>query len=434
MSESALSSPVWPVGALCQAIGKALEAHFNPLRVAGEISGFTRAASGHCYFSLKDVNGQLRCAMFRRAASQLTQLPRDGDRVEVSGRIGVYEPRGELQFIVENLQRAGQGSLFEQFLERKQRLEAQGLFDVARKRAPMAMPRGIGIVTSLGAAALHDVVTTLQRRVPHLPIVLVPASVQGEQAAAELVRALQQLYRAATDGSLDALGSPIDTILLVRGGGAMEDLWAFNDELLAHTLAASPLPVITGIGHETDFTIADFVADVRAPTPTAAAELVCLSTVAALGALSELDNRLRLAAQRCQDRQAQSLDRLAARLGRLSVAVDRQQARLRGLAQGLQHALRLQLQQRQSALQRQPERLSASVQRALVQQRSALEVAQLHLQALDPALVLGRGYAWLSDQQGRALTSVAHIQAGQTLRAALRDGCAELTALSTKQN
>ena len=431
MPEFNSQSPVWPVGALCQAIGQALEAQFNPLRVAGEISGFARAASGHCYFSLKDVNGQLRCAMFRRAASQLVQLPRDGERVEVSGRLGIYEPRGELQFIVESLQRAGQGSLFEQFLERKQRLEAEGLFDPARKRAPRALPRGIGIVTSLGAAALHDVVTTLQRRVPHLPIVLVPASVQGEQAAPELVRALQQLYRAATQGMLEV---PIDTILLVRGGGAMEDLWAFNDELLARTLAASPVPVITGIGHETDFTIADFVADLRAPTPTAAAEMACVSTASALDVLREFENRLLLAQQRMLDRQAQALDRLAARLGRLSLAVDRQQARLRVLAHGLQHGMRLQLQRQLHALERNQVQHRAAVQRALTRQHSGLEQAQLRLQALDPALVLGRGYAWLSDTQGQALTCLAQLTVGQTVRATLRDGSAELTALSTKPN
>ena len=170
---------VWAVGALCRAVADALEARFNPVAVRGEISGFSRASSGHCYFSLKDQSGQLRCAMFRRAAGLLDFMPRDGDQVEVRGRLGLYEPRGDLQLIVESLRRAGQGALFEQFLQRKAKLEAEGLFDAARKRPLPAMPRSIGLVTSLGAAALHDVVTALRRRVPHIPVVLSPAPVQG---------------------------------------------------------------------------------------------------------------------------------------------------------------------------------------------------------------------------------------------------------------
>src|SRR6478736_3898538 len=184
---------VWAVGALCRAVADALDARFNPVSVRGEISGFSRAASGHCYFSLKDESGQLRCAMFRRAASLLDFSPRDGDQVEVRGRLAVYEPRGDLQLLVESLQRAGQGALFEQFLQRKARLEAQGLFDSPRKRPLPAMPRAIGIVTSLGAAALHDAVSALRRRVPHIPVVLAPAAVQGAGAPAELVRSLQGL-------------------------------------------------------------------------------------------------------------------------------------------------------------------------------------------------------------------------------------------------
>ncbi|MDE2419474.1 MAG: exodeoxyribonuclease VII large subunit, partial [Burkholderiales bacterium] len=262
---------VWQVGALCRAIADALDGRFNPVTVSGEISGFSRAASGHCYFVLKDESGQLRCAMFRRAASLLNFSPKDGERVEIRGRLGVYEPRGELQLIVESMSRAGQGTLFEQFLQLKEKLEREGLFDPQRKRALPAMPRGIGVVTSLGAAALHDVVTALQRRVPHISVVLAPASVQGDGAPRELVDALQSLYALVGDSGQAV---HIDVVLLVRGGGSMDDLWAFNDEQLARTIAASPVPVVSGVGHETDFTIADFVADLRAPTPTAAAELV----------------------------------------------------------------------------------------------------------------------------------------------------------------
>ncbi|MFO0490231.1 MAG: exodeoxyribonuclease VII large subunit, partial [Curvibacter sp.] len=258
---------IWQVGALCRAIADALDTRFNPVAVRGEISGFSRAASGHCYFTLRDEAAQLRCAMFRRAASLLDFSPGDGELVELRGRLGIYEARGDLQLIVESMTRAGQGAWFEQFLRLKGRLEAEGLFDPARKRKPPLMPRAIGVVTSLGAAALHDVVTTLQRRVPNIPVLIAPAPVQGSSAPAAIVAALQQLYGLAQRGRLDV-------ILLVRGGGSLEDLWAFNDEVLARAVFQSPVPLVSGVGHETDFTIVDFVADLRAPTPTAAAELV----------------------------------------------------------------------------------------------------------------------------------------------------------------
>jgi exodeoxyribonuclease VII large subunit len=200
LNSAALTPRIWQVGALCRAIADALEARFNPVAVRGEVSGFSRASSGHCYFSLKDESGQIRCAMFRRAASSLDFAPRDGELVEVRGRLGVYEPRGDLQLIVESMSRAGQGAWFEQFLKLKAKLDAEGLFDAARKRSLPIMPRGIGLVTSLGAAALHDVMTALQRRVPHIPVVLAPASVQGNSAPAELVQALSNLYLLTQQG------------------------------------------------------------------------------------------------------------------------------------------------------------------------------------------------------------------------------------------
>ncbi|MEG1202686.1 MAG: exodeoxyribonuclease VII large subunit, partial [Comamonas sp.] len=223
---------VWEVGALCRAVADALAARFNPVLVRGELSGFSRAASGHCYFNLKDANGQIRCAMFKRAAQSLGFNPRDGELVEVVGKLGVYEQRGDLQLIVEDMRRAGQGALFEQFLRLKAQLESEGLFAAERKRPLPLMPRGIGVVTSLGAAALHDVVTALRRRVPQLPVVLVPALVQGGQAAPSMVDALQKLYllaqsQKAFDAGLSdkAPAVAIDAILVVRGGGSLEDLW-----------------------------------------------------------------------------------------------------------------------------------------------------------------------------------------------------------------
>ena len=430
---------VWPVGALCRAIADALESRFNPVAVAGEITGFSRAASGHCYFSLKDASGQLRCAMFRRAASLLDFVPRDGEKVEVRGRLGVYEPRGELQLIVESLTRAGQGSLFEQFLQLKAKLEAQGLFDAAHKRALPAMPRAIGLVTSLGAAALHDVVTALQRRVPHIPVLIAPASVQGDNAPRELVQALQKLYALTQPGpgagSGTAMGtSPIDVILLVRGGGAMEDLWAFNDEQLAHTIAASPVPIISGVGHETDFTIADFVADLRAPTPTAAAELVSASTESFMRELAETEARLRLSMGRYLEREAQHVDHLAARIGRPSGAMGRQRGELAVQQQRMQHALGRDVQSRQSVLSAMQLNLPRAMQLAQQRLQASCDRAELRLQALDPALILQRGYAWLTREDGQPVTTVAQISVGQSLSATLADGAVDLSVRGVRRN
>ena len=416
---------VWPVGALCRAIADALESRFNPVAVAGEITGFSRAASGHCYFSLRDASGQLRCAMFRRAAGMLDFAPRDGEKVEVRGRLGVYEPRGELQLIVESMSRAGQGSLFEQFLQLKAKLEAQGLFAPDRKRSLPEMPRAIGVVTSLGAAALHDVVTALQRRVPHIPVVIAPASVQGEQAARELVQALESLY---------ALAQPIDVILLVRGGGAMEDLWAFNDEQLAHTIAASPVPVICGVGHETDFTIADFVADLRAPTPTAAAELVSASTESYLRALEILQTRLARSVTHCLDREAQQVDHLAARIGRPSGVLARHSGQLASLQQSMRHVMQRTMLQRGSALTMHGQNLPRAVQQRLRQLHEGLGRAELRLQASDPALILQRGYAWLTRENGKPVSSVSQVSLGQALTATLADGTVDLQVQNVRLN
>ena len=416
---------VWQVGALCRAIADALQARFNPVSVAGEITGFSRPASGHCYFSLKDEAGQIRCAMFRRVAGQIDFSPQEGDQVEVFGRIGVYEPRGELQLIVEGMRRAGQGTLFEQFLQLKAKLQQEGLFDAARKRKLVPLPRGIGLVTSLGAAALHDVVHALRRRVPHLPVVVAPASVQGEAAPAELMRALQSLYDLSS-GSTSLGRVPIDVILLVRGGGAMEDLWAFNHEQLARTIARSPVPVVCGVGHETDFTIADFVADLRAPTPTAAAELVCEPVQVWSSVVQSYDVRMTDALQRYADRQSQRLDRVSARMGRPSALTAAHRAELLVRERRMQQAMRLRVQAQSAVLEGYRRALPQARNRALQRQQEAVDRAALRLGLLDPALVLQRGYAWLQDPQGRTLSKVAQAQPGLRVRATLVDGTVEM--------
>ena len=408
---------VWPVGALLRAIADSLESRFNPVSVNGEITGFSRAASGHCYFSLKDGQGQVRCAMFRRAASLIDFSPADGQLVELRGRLGVYEPRGELQLIVESLQQAGKGNLFEQFLLLKAKLEAEGLFKPDCKRPLPSMPRAIGVVTSLGAAALHDVVTALQRRVPHIPVIIYPASVQGSQAAPELRQAMIIARQRAE----------VDVLLLVRGGGAMEDLWAFNDEALARLIAASPVPVISGVGHETDFTIADFCADVRAPTPTAAAELCAQSQSVWLGVLGLIFSRLQDGVDRALQSHAQRLDRAASRVSRPSHLVTRQQARLDRLAQAMTHAARAQLNGNAVSLRAREAGVPQLIKRSLMVASQRLERAQLRLQLLDPKLVLMRGYAWLADLDGVPVASASATRTGQALRATLADGEVDLT-------
>ena len=418
-----LKPRVWQVGALCRAVADALDARFNPVAVRGEISGFSRASSGHCYFSLKDESGQIRCAMFRRAASVLDFPPRDGELVEVRGRLGVYEARGDLQLIVESMSRAGQGALFEQFLRLRAKLDAEGLFASERKKPLPMMPRAIGVVTSLGAAALHDVVTALRRRVPHIPVVIAPAAVQGTNAPQELIQALVSLYQRCD------MEPVVDVILLVRGGGSMEDLWAFNDEQLARTLILSPVPVVCGVGHETDFTIADFVADLRAPTPTAAAELVAQPREVWLGALEGINKRLQDAVFRHVDRQAQRLDLTASRLGRPSSLVARQNLRLASSSQRLESAARLFLQKKRQRLTALPTALPEANQRGLTRKSDRLHQAALRLGLLDPSLVLRRGYAWLSDEQGMAITSVKQTHADQQLKATLADGEVDMKVL-----
>ena len=435
-SKLPVNSPqIWQVGALCRAIADALDARFNPVAVRGEVTGFSRASSGHCYLSLKDESGQIRCAMFRRAALLLDFSPRDGELVEVRGRLDVYGPRGDLQLIIESMSRAGQGALFEQFLKVKAKLEAEGLFDGARKRAVPLQPRGIGIVTSLGAAALHDVATALQRRVPHIPVVLAPASVQGANAAAEVKQALLDLYRFSDGNQVAGQGSlpitsdaiTVDVILLVRGGGSIEDLAAFNDESLARAIAASPVPVITGIGHETDFTIADFCADLRAPTPTAAAELVAQPASVWLNLLQSAQERLQAASTRVTDTLHQRLDTAAQRMGRPSGLSAKARVEMTAHAHQLNASVQHFAKRKSQNLLLLALSHSQSARRGLAHHHEQLERLSLRLGLLDPSLVLQRGYAWLEDAQGRTVTRVRQTHPGQALRATLADGTVDVT-------
>ena len=397
------------------------------MAVKGEISGFSRAASGHCYFNLKDESGQIRCAMFKRAASALGFMPKDGEMVELRGKLGVYEARGDLQLVVETMQRAGQGDLFAQFLKLKANLEAEGLFDPSRKRDIPAHPRAIGVITSLGAAALHDVVSALQRRVPHIPVIVAPASVQGINAPSELLQSLKRLVSwqgTEAKASSNVPGQPmvIDVILMVRGGGSMEDLWAFNDEALVRAVASCPIPIISGVGHETDFTLTDFVADLRAPTPTAAAEMVAMEGAQLLADCQLLQNALSDALTTSLDRMSQRLDWIANRLGRPSSRLKDQTARLMRMHQSLQYGFKSQVQVQKQMLSRHAEHLPRLLQQNLQLQHQRNLNMGTRLGLLDPHLVLERGYAWLTDETGRALTHASDFQANQSVTASLADG------------
>jgi exodeoxyribonuclease VII large subunit len=393
----------WTVGALCLAITDALQARFNPVRVRGELSSLTRAASGHWYFTLKDAQGQLRCAMFKHAASRVTFQPADGHQVELTGRLGVYEQRGDLQLVVESMTRVGQGTLLEEFLRLKEKLSIEGLFDANRKRPLVQHPRGVGVVTSPNAAAWFDVMTALHRRAPHVKVVLSPALVQGANAAEDMSAALRRLYAWIDDGLVT-----LDVILLVRGGGSIEDLWAFNNEELARTIAQSPVPVISGVGHETDFSISDFVADVRAPTPTAAAEMCAMPALEAASHLAYRAQSLQSAVQSALTRQGQQLDMQTRRLMQPCDQLQGQANRLNQCASRLQHALSRRLQQQQHLL---------------LQSRAAL--ALLH-----PQQVLNRGFAWVSNSAGAVVSDAGQLVPQQALRIHLAKGAASVLVQS----
>jgi exodeoxyribonuclease VII large subunit len=429
---------VVPVSALNRAIGAMLERSFPLVWVAGEVSNFTRAASGHWYFSIKDAQAQMRCVMFRGRAQYAEFTPREGDRIEVRALVTMYEPRGELQLNVEAVRRTGQGRLYEAFLRLKAQLEAEGLFAVERKRALPAHPRAIGIVTSLQAAALRDVLTTLSRRAPHIPVVVYPAPVQGAGVSSKLA-AMVEAASARRE---------VDVLIVCRGGGSIEDLWAFNEEVLARAIAESAIPVVSGVGHETDFTIADFAADVRAPTPTGAAELVSPQRVLLL---RELDHRHATLARgfgRMMERRAQQLDWLARRLVSPAERLARQRTHLQQLSVRLASAgarpvrdararfsllqmrwqrWRPDLAAHQAKLGNLSQRLDAALLRQHERQMARIETLAARLEVLSPQRTLERGYAAVLDaQSGRAVRAPSSLKPGRRLTVHLAEGSADV--------
>ncbi len=414
-------SRIWRVADLLGAVASLVEMEFPACSVGGEISGFSRAASGHCYFSLKDPDGgvSLRCAMFRRAATLLDFRPRDGQAVELRGRLAVYEPRGELQFVVEAMQPSGAGVLYERFLRLRAKLEGEGLFEPTRKRRLPSFPRRVGVVTSLQGAALHDVATTLARRSPHVEVIVYPSAVQGVDAPAALCQAI----------SIAGERGEVDLLIVCRGGGSLEDLWAFNDERVVRAIAAAPMPVLSGVGHETDVSLVDLAADLRAPTPTAAAELAAPATATHLQALDALVGAMSRRVEGMLETRAQRIDRAALRLARPSDALRRRAHLLDMLEQRLGAAPLLSVGASLSRCASARDRMRHAARMACSRSSSRLDVAAAGLKALDPDRVLARGYVRLERHEGTPVTSVRQLAAGDRIRARLGDGSARLDVL-----
>lgn len=408
--------------------------------IAGEISNLTSAASGHWYFSLKDSGAQVRCVMFRSRNQFIDWRPENGMQVEVRATPTLYEARGEFQLQVDTLRRAGLGALFEAFEKTRARLELEGLFDIARKRAPPAFPRRIGIITSLQAAALCDVLSTFQRRMPGLPIIIYPTAVQGIDAAQQIVSALQSAYQ-----------KPVcDVLILCRGGGNIEDLWPFNEEIVARMIAVSPVPLICGVGHETDFTIADFAADLRAPTPTAAAELASPNRLDLLHRLEQTHTRLLRHAWRQLNSRSQQLDSMLRRLVHPGRRLQARQAALRHLAKRLHNAQTRALERREwrqatlirRLLQAGPnvsaKQIALSTGAATLIRAIHVHLAHTHQQAarlashlahLNPQAVLARGYSIVQNQQGNIIQSSDQIKHEEVLDIQFAQGRARAKVL-----
>ncbi|WP_066419877.1 exodeoxyribonuclease VII large subunit [Bordetella ansorpii] len=432
------------VAQLNQAVGQLLERSVPAVWVRGEVSNFTQAASGHWYFTLKDSRAAVRAVMFRSRASLVGFVPRPGDQVEVRARVSLYEARGDFQLQADGMRRAGVGNLYETFLRLKAQLAEEGLFDAERKREPVRLPRAIGVITSLHAAALRDVLSALARRAPQVPVIIYPAPVQGADAAPRLAA---QVARANARAE-------VDTLLLVRGGGSIEDLWSFNDETLARQVAASGIPVISGVGHETDFTIVDFVADVRAPTPTAAAELACVPRADLLRAVRQEAQALVRAQRRALDQAAQRLDRAAAAMVSPAQRLAHQRERLASLRHRLLAAWRAPQARRNARLELLTQRLAhrapriAPAQqgvRALAEQlrraharllaarRAALQSTAAQLRAFDPQHTLARGYAIVRDADGAIVRDAAQLAPGQRLDLSLAQGGATVDVTQVRK-
>ncbi|WP_029593591.1 exodeoxyribonuclease VII large subunit [Franconibacter pulveris] len=434
------NSGIFTVSRLNQTVRLLLEQEMGQVWISGEISNFTQPASGHWYFTLKDDSAQVRCAMFRNSNRRVTFRPQHGQQVLVRANITLYEPRGDYQIIVESMQPAGEGLLQQRYEQLKQRLAAEGLFDQSLKKPLPSPARQVGVITSKTGAALHDVLHVLQRRDPSLPVVIYPTAVQGDDAPGQIVRAIELANRR----------DECDVLIVGRGGGSLEDLWSFNDERVARAIFASRIPIVSAVGHETDVTIADFVADLRAPTPSAAAEIVSRNQLELLRQIQSQQQRLemamdyflasnnqrftrlqhRLQQQHPQLRLARQQTELVRLKQRLDTAID---ARLRRaslhqqrLSQRLsQHTPLPRIHRLQSRLQQHEYRLSQALSLRLGASRERFGTLAAHLEAVSPLATLARGYSVTQAADGKLLKQTRQVQAGDKLTTRLADGIVE---------
>ena len=416
------------------ALAKALlEDHLAGLWIAGEVSNLTRAASGHYYFSLKDSRAQVRCAMFKGAAMRLAKPLKEGDHIEVSGKISIYEARGEFQITVNEVRLKGLGQLYEAYERLKAQLQAEGAFAAERKKPLPARPQCIGIVTSLAAAALRDVVTTLNRRAPEIPVIVYPTPVQGTGSELQIAQAIKTASQRAE----------CDVLIVCRGGGSIEDLWAFNEEPVVRAIETCAIPVVSGVGHETDFTLTDFVADVRAPTPTGAAELVSPNRQESLHRLAQAQGRQKTVLEQRYFDASQKLDWLARQIRHPRQKLDDQRASISKLAQTLSYSMTQNLRAHTARFERQTQTLkhcrpdvsvykhnidrfqtalSHSFLQLLTHRRQSLTAQAALLEAVSPQHILERGFSVVKNTRGQVIRNADTLKQGQKLHITFADG------------
>ena len=416
------------------ALAKALlEDHLAGLWIAGEVSNLTRAASGHYYFSLKDSRAQVRCAMFKGVASRLAKPLKEGDHIEVAGKISIYEARGEFQITVNEVRLKGLGQLYEAYERLKAQLQAEGAFAAERKKPLPDRPQCIGIVTSLAAAALRDVVTTLKRRAPEIPVIVYPTAVQGEGSEFQIAQAIKTASQRAE----------CDVLIVCRGGGSIEDLWAFNEEPVVRAIEACAIPVVSGVGHETDFTLADFVADVRAPTPTGAAELVSPNRQESLHRLAQAKGRLKTVLEQRYFDASQKLDWLARQIRHPRQKLDEQRTYIHKLAQTLSYSMTQNVRAHTARFERQTQALkhcrpdisvyrqdidrfqttlSYSFRQLLTQRHQSLTAQTALLEAVSPQQILERGFSVVKNTRGQVIRNADVLKQGQKLHITFADG------------
>ncbi|ECH9258816.1 exodeoxyribonuclease VII large subunit [Salmonella enterica subsp. enterica] len=434
---SAQTSAIFTVSRLNQTVRLLLEQEMGQVWISGEISNFTQPASGHWYFTLKDDTAQVRCAMFRNSNRRVTFRPQHGQQVLVRANITLYEPRGDYQIIVESMQPAGEGLLQQKYEQLKAKLQAEGLFDQQFKHPLPSPARCVGVITSKTGAALHDILHVLKRRDPSVPVMIYPTAVQGDDAPAQIVRAIELANKR----------NECDVLIVGRGGGSLEDLWSFNDERVARAIFASRIPVVSAVGHETDVTIADFVADLRAPTPSAAAEIISRNQQELLRQLQNGQQRLEMAMDYFIANRNRRFTQLHHRLQQQhpQLRLARQQTALERLRQRMNFALDNQVkraaQRQQRAMQRlnqqnpQPRilraqtrvqqleyRLAQNLRARLSTTRERFGNAVTHLEAVSPLSTLARGYSVTTTSDGKILKQVRQTTVGESLTTRLKDG------------